>query len=154
MNTNKKQDILGIVLAGVVGIALIASMAIRAFFPRIIIPKLDGIAMVFLSLTALVTEYYAAREKSRDYRLIPIYAALIFGVFPWAACFAEVVPALKNALIGGVIFTVTAFLFDKITDRLQTNFATSRAADAAARLAPIAGAVGLFLAAQCLLGIV
>lgn len=141
----KKHDRLGILLAGVTGIALLAAVALRTFVPRLILPRFDGPTVILLSLAALVLDHYLGGSR-HDYRLIPLYAALIFGLFPFSACFLSPIDALWSALLGAVVFTVATFLFDSMTDRLASG--------PAAKAAPFISAFGLYLAAQCLMGIV
>ncbi len=141
---NKKHDLLGIFLAGTTGTALLVAMLLRAFLPRIILPKLDIIAVIALCLVALVLDCYIARGSRRDFRLIPIYGALIFGLFPYAAAFTNPSQSLILALVGAITFTVLTLLFDSMVDRLSSS--------PSAPLAPAIGAFGLFLASQCLMG--
>ncbi len=141
---SKKCDLLGIILASVTGVAALTAMLIRAFAPAIIIPKLDVLAVLLLSLVTLVLDYYISKERCRKYPLVVLYSFLIFGLFPWLACFSTPITALKTAALGAVIFTAATFVFDSITDRLSSGSAT--------RLAPIASAFGIYLAAQCLMG--
>ncbi len=141
----KKHDRLGILLAGATGIALLAAIALRTFVPRLILPRFDALTILLLSLVALVIDHYLGSSQ-RDYRLIPLYAALIFGLFPFAACFLSPLAALWSALLGAVIFTAATFLFDSMTDRLASG--------PVAKAAPLVSAFGLYLAAQCLMGIV
>ena len=143
---DKKRDFLGILLAGVTGIALLSALFVRAFLPRVILPRLDATAMVVLSLIALVLDHYILHGSRRDVRLIPVYAALIFGLFPYAASFTAPLDALLMGLMGAAVFTVTTFLFDTMTDRLSTG--------PASKIAPFISAFGLYLACQCLMGIV
>ena len=142
---DKKRDFLGILLAGVTGIALLSALFVRAFLPRVILPRLDATAMVVLSLIALVWDHYILHGSRRDFRLIPVYAALIFGLFPYAASFTAPLDALLMGLMGAAVFTVTTFLFDTMTDRLSTG--------PASKIAPFISAFGLYLACQCLMGI-
>ena len=143
---DKKRDFLGIFLAAVTGTALLIALFVRAFLPRVILPRLDAPAMVLLSLIALVLDYYTVRGSRRDFRLIPLYAALIFGLFPFVASFAAPLDAVLLALLGAVVFSVVTFLFDTMVDRLSTG--------PAAKIAPFVSALGLYLACQCLMGIV
>ncbi len=142
---NKKHDMLGIWLAAITAVSLLAAMLVRAFLPRLILPNLDGIAVVLLSLATLVLDHYLCKGSSRDFRFIPVYAALIFGIFPWAASFLAPLDASKLAVTGAVIFTVSTWLFDSMMDRLSSG--------PAAKAAPLFSALGLYLAAQCLMGI-
>lgn len=142
---SKKHDLLGILLAAVTGISLLAAMLLRAFWPAFILPRFDSITLIALSLIALVLDFYLSKEKKRVYWLIPIYAALIFGVFPWVACVTAPLDALKLGLIGAVIFTAVTCLFDTMMKRLWGSDVN--------KLAPLISAFGLFLATQCLMGI-
>lgn len=142
----KKHDLLGILLAGVTGVALLSALFVRAFAPRVILPRLDGAALVLLSLVALVLDHYLLGGSHRDFRLLPVYGALIFGLFPFAASFTAPLEALLLAVLGAAVFTAVTWLFDAMLDRLSTG--------PAAKLAPFVSAFGLYLAAQCLMGIV
>ena len=106
---------------------------------------MDIPAIVTLSLIALVLEYYFVPNKGRDFRLITLYAALIFGLFPYTASFVAPLEAVILALLGAGIFTVATFLFDNMVDRLSTG--------PAAKIAPIISAFGLYLACQCFMGL-
>ncbi len=141
----KKHDLLGFWLAVVTGAALLALILVRTFLPRIILPEANASSVIGLSLVALVLDHYFARGSRHDFRLIPVYAAVIFGLFPWAAAMTAPLEAVKLALLGAVIFTVLTFLFDTVIDRLTDTPAT--------KAAPLISAFGLFLAAQCLVGI-
>ncbi len=142
----KKHNLLGVFLAATVGVAMMASLLLRTFVPRLILPKLDAGAIVALVLIALVLDCYIAGTSKRDYRLIPVYGALIFGLFPFAACITAPVDSLITAAIGLVAFTAVTFLFDSMTERLSSG--------PVAKAAPIVGAFGMFLAVQCLMGII
>ncbi len=141
----KQKNVLGIFLAVVSGGALLAALFIQAFFPRVILPRLDAPALVLLSLIALVLDHYFAEQSSRNYWPIPLYGALIFGLFPLAAQFAAPLRAGYLALLGAGVFTAVTFLFDTILERLSSG--------PAGKLAPLISGLGLYLAAQCLMGI-
>lgn len=72
-------------------------------------------------------------------------AALAFGILPLAAGFAVVKEALKLALLGAVVFTACAWIFDSMEDRLTSG--------PAAKAAPVLSVLVLYLAAQCFTGI-
>ncbi len=142
----KKHDLLGIMLAGCTGFTLLIAIIIKNFFPRIILPKFDSIAVIALSLFALLIDYYFCGCSRRDFRLIPLYSALIFGLFPFASGFTSPIEALILSAIGAVLFTLITYLFDSMTDRLSSG--------PAEKIAPLISAFGLFLASQCLMGII
>lgn len=143
---NKKQNSLGIFLALITGGALFVCMLLRAFWPAFILPRLDSSALLILSLAALVLDHYFSKEKARIYWFISIFSFLIFGLFPWLACFTTMIEALHTAIMGTVIFTVATLLFDSIQKRLSTT--------PVSKAAPLISAFGIFLAAQCLITII
>ncbi len=141
----KKHNLLGFILAIVTGIALLSVLAVNAFFPHLILPKPNSTAILILSLAALVIDFYVAKGRKHDFRFVPLYGAFIFGVFPMAAFVATPMEAWKMALLGAAVLTVVTFLFDSLSDRLASG--------PAAKVAPLLSAFGLYLGAQCLLGI-
>lgn len=141
----KKTYVLNTLLAGVVFLAALAGVLIRAFAPNIIIPGLNVPNMVLLSLAALLADHYLAKGADRCYVCIPALSAVTFGLLPWAAGFVTAWDGLLLGLVGGVTFTVTTLLFSSMTDRLASG--------PARRFAPFVSALGLWLAAQCLTGI-
>ncbi len=142
----KKHDMLGVWLAAVTGMAFLLSVILRSLLPRIILPQPDAVSFVAISLIALLSDHYILRGSRRNYLLIPVYAALIFGIFPVAAFAVEPLYGINLAILGAGTFTVVTFLFDSIRERLESG--------PVARLAPLFGAFGLFLVAQCLMGII
>jgi len=140
-----KQYTLNTLLAAVVGAALLTCVVIRTVAPMIILPELDIPNMVLLSLVALVLDHYIAPGAKRCYICIPVLSAITFGLLPFAACFVGVLDALWLALAGGVVFTVTTWIFSTMADRLSTG--------PVAKAAPILSALGLYLAVQCFMGI-
>ncbi len=143
----KKHDLFGLFLAVVTGVSLLAAMLIRAFLPHIILPAFDGMAILALSLIALVLDSYVAKDRKRIYWFTPLCSALIFGIFPWVACFLTYIDAIKFAILGAVISTIVTFVFDVIKSRLSV---TPRATI----VAPLISGFGIYLAAQCLMGII
>ncbi len=143
---NKKHTLLGFILAIVTGTALLALLVTNAFLPHIILPRPTAGNIILLCLIALTLDYYIAHDRRHDFRFIPIYGALIFGLFPMAAFVAAPIESLRLALMGAVILTVLTYIFDTITERLSSS--------PAVKLAPLLSAFGLYLAAQCLIGII
>lgn len=141
-----KTYFLNTVLALVLGIGGLACVLVRAFLPHVILPELNVTNMVLLSLIALVADHYLAPNAKRCYICIPVLSAVSFGLLPFAAGLATVGQALRLALVGGVTFAVTTWLFSSIQDRLSTG--------PAAKAAPAVSALGLYLAAQCLMGMI
>lgn len=140
-----KTYILNTLLAAVLGLVLLTCQLVRAFAPAVIIPGPDVPNLVLLSLAVLVPDQYLAPKAGRCYICIPVFAALTFGLLPWAAGFATAGEALKLAALGGVVFTAVTWLYSSIQDRISSG--------PAAKAAPVLSAFGLYLACQVLMGI-
>ena len=137
--------LLNTLLAVVLGCALLVAVLVHTFAPIMIIPQLNIPNMVLVSLAALLLDHYLAPGAKRCYICIPVLAVLTFGLLPWAACFMGAAEAVKLAVAGGVVFTVTTWLFTSIQDRLSSG--------PACKAAPVVSAFGLYLAVQCFAGI-
>ena len=140
-----KKYVLNTALAVVLGLALLAVIAMRTFLPRYIVPKAGLANIVLLSLIALVADHYLARGAERCYICIPLFALISFALLPFAAGYASADQIIKLAVTGTVIFTATTFLYTSICERLSSG--------PAMKAAPILSAACLYLAAQCLNGI-
>ena len=136
---------LNILLTGLLTLALLAMVLVRTFLPRIILPQADIPNLVLISLLALVAEHYLVPGAKRCWICIPVFSALAFGLLPFAACTVDVVDALWLALKGGIIFTLLTWLYGSVTDWLSSG--------PAAKAAPIVSALGIYLAAQCMMGL-
>lgn len=142
---NKKTYTLNVLLAVILGAVLLVCVLVRTFAPRMILPALDVPNMVLISLIVLLADHYLAPGANRCYICIPVFSAVAFGLLPFAACFVGAGEALKLAVLGAVVFTAVTWLFSSMMDRLSSG--------PAAKLAPVLSALGLYLAAQCFMGI-
>ena len=140
-----KTYTLSTVLIAVLTAVLAVMAALRAFVPQIILPIFDIPTLTAISLAALVLDHYLAPNAKRCYVCIPLFAALSFGILPFAAGMVAVKYLLGLAASGAVVFTVCTFVFTSIQDRLSSG--------PAARLAPIMSALGIWLAVQAFAGI-
>ena len=140
-----KTYILNTLLALVFGVALLIAQFVRAFAPNIILPVFDIPTLTAISLVALVLDHYLAKGAKRCYICVPVFAALSFGILPFAAGMVAVKYILGLALSGAVIFTVCTFVYTSIQDRLSSG--------PAAKLAPAMSALGIWLAVQAFAGI-
>ena len=126
--------------------ALLIAVLVRTFVPAMILPELDIPNMVLVSLAALLLDHYVAKGAKRCYICIPVLAALTFGLLPYAAAMVSPMEALKLALVGGVTFTVTTWLFSTIQERLSSG--------PAAKASAFFSAVSLYMASQCFIGMI
>ena len=141
-----KTYILNTLLTVVLGIYLLVAVVVRAFCPQIILPKANIPNLVLISLVALVLEHYLVPEAKRSYICICVLSAVTFGILPYAAAFTTPLESVKLAVVGGVVFTVTTWLFTTIQDRLSSG--------PAAKASAFFSAVSLYMAAQCFIGMI
>ena len=140
-----KTYTLNTVLTAVLAAVLAAMVVLRAFCPQLILMQFDIVTITGICLVALVLDHYLAPNAKRCYICIPLFAALSFGLLPFAAGMVAVMSALGLALTGAAIFTLCTFVFTSVQDRLSSG--------PAAKLAPIMSAFGIWLAVQAFAGI-
>ena len=140
-----KTYTLNTVLTAVLAAVLAAMVVLRAFCPQLILMQFDIVSITGICLVALVLDHYLAPNAKRCYICIPLFAALSFGLLPFAAGMVAVKNILGLALTGAAIFTLCTFVFTSVQDRLSTG--------PAAKLAPIMSAFGIWLAVQAFAGI-
>ena len=141
-----KTYILNTFLTAVLGVYLLAAVVVRTFCPQIILPKANIPNLVLISLIALVLEHYLVPEVKRCYICVFVFSVVTFGILPYAAAFAAPMEAVKLAVVGGVVFTVTTWLFTTIQDRLSSG--------PAAKASAFFSAVSLYMASQCFIGMI
>lgn len=137
---------LNTLLALIVALTLLVCVVLRAFCPTLILPKIDIPFIVLLTLIALVADHYLSADAKRCYICIPVFSALTFGLLPLAAFMVSAADALVLAVVGAVTVTVTTLLFTQIQERLSSG--------PAAKASALFSAVSLYMAAQCLAGII
>ena len=135
------NTVLNVVLTAVLAVMVV----LRTVSPQLILMQFDIVSITGISLAALVLDHYLAPNAKRCWICIPLFAALSFGILPWAAGMVAVKYLLGLALTGAVVFTVCTFVFTSIQDRLSSG--------PAAKLAPIMSAFGIWLAVQAFAGI-
>ena len=140
-----KTYTLNTVLTAVLAAVLAVMVVLRAVSPQLILMQFDIVSITGISLIALVLDHYLAKGAKRCYICIPVFAALSFGILPFAAGMVALKNILGLASSGAAIFTLCTFAFTSIQDRLSSG--------PAARLAPIMSAFGIWLAVQAFAGI-
>ena len=141
-----KMYFLNTALAGVLGIALVACMAVKTFVPAVILPRVDLPNMVLISLLALLIDHLMVKNAKRCYICIPVFALITFAVLPFAAGLVMLADVWKVALAGAAVFTLTTWLFTAMQDRIASGKFT--------KATIFVSALGLYLAAQILSGMI
>lgn len=140
-----KTYILNTILAAVVGVYLLGAVLVRTFLPLVILPDYSIPNLVLISLIVVVLEHYFCPGSKRCYICIPVFAAITFGLLPFAAGFVTLIEALKVGLAGCVVFTAVTWLFTSVQDRISSG--------PAAKAAPVISALGIYLASQALINV-
>lgn len=140
----EKTYFLNTLLAVATGIFLLAAVMVRVFIPIASIPQPGIPELVLFSLLVLLLEHYLKKAGNRCYLCVFLLSALTFGVLPCVAGFVAVQEIWKAALVGGIVFTATAWIFASMQDRVNSGKAS--------RLAPVVNALGIYLAVQGLAG--
>lgn len=134
-------------LAVVVGLFCLILALAGALAPMAILPKLDLPAMLALTLIALTLDAYWSAPKLCWPALLSNAAlgGVVFAVLPWCAGVAGTIPVWVLGLAGAVVSGVTTLLYTAAMERIATG--------PKAPLAPAGTALMLFLAGQCLSGL-
>ena len=137
---------LNTILAVVVFVACAIALLVRVWLPAAVIPVLNIPNMVLLSVIALLLEHFLTKGNPRCYICIPVFGVLTFGILPLMAGFACQHTFWKFGLVGGVVFTITTFLFTSAQERLLTG--------PKAKAAIVVTSIGIWLASQCFASII
>ena len=138
-----KKYMLNTLLPVVLGAYLLVNVLVRTFWPRMILPVLDLPMLTAISLVVLLLDHSLAPGAERCYVCIPVFGAITFGTLGFAALLGFAAAAAL-AVKGAVVFTAATWLFTSMVDRMSTG--------PAAKAAPFVSALGLYLAAQCFMG--
>jgi len=128
------------------GLVLLGIVLMRTFLPAFLTPKITVPNLVLLSLAVLLVDFYIAPGAKRRWIEVFALAFASFAVLPAACGYIPLSEAIRMGVLGGGVFTVTAWLYSAMTERIRTG--------SLRKLAPVISAFGLYLAAQCFQGIV
>ena len=136
---------LNVLLAAAVGTACLVLMLAGALAPMAIRPRFDLTMMLGLSLTALTVEAYWGPDPQYPWPVTIVLGGVTFALLPWCAGVAGAAPVWTLGLCGGAVFGIATLLYSSIRERIATG--------SNPRLAPVCSAFLLFLAGQCLIGL-
>lgn len=134
-------------LAAVVGLACLGLAVAGALAPMAVLPKLDLPLMLGLSAIVLTLDVYTGRPGLSWPALLvnAVLGGAVFALLPWCAGVTGGVPVLTLGLAGAAVFGVSALLYTAALERIATG--------PKAPLAPAGTALMLYLAGQCLSGL-
>ena len=135
-----------VLLVMVLFTAMAACRILKTAVPFGVLPELDIPNMVLICGVALLLEHlWSGRTVAADLWM-PVLAALAFGLLPYTAGFARLNDIPKLGITGGVVFGLTAWIYDSMADRLTTGPSSKAAA--------VLSVLGLYLATQCFAGMI
>lgn len=136
---------LNLLHSGLVAALCLWAMLVRTFAPSALIPEISIPLMVLVTVVSLTAEHYLGGGKKRAWLGSALIGAASFALLPLCAGLTLSQPVWLLFLCGGAVFFLTTLLYTSICDRMASG--------PAAKLAPVANALLLFLAAQFFQGI-
>lgn len=140
----KKNFVLNVLLAVVLGAGLLVGMVWKAFQPNVVLADLELPAIAALVLIALVIEYLWKGTQKRAWAVQIVLAAITFAVIPFAAGYAGT--GIGLILCGTAMFTALTWIFDSVAERLDVT--------CDCKCAMIPTAFVMYLACQCFMGMI
>ena len=140
----KKNFVLNVLLAVVLGAGLLVGMVWRTFQPNVVLADLELPAIAALILIALVMEYLFKGTQKRAWAVQILLSAITFAVIPFAAGYAGA--GIGLILCGTAMFTTLTFIFDSVAERVNVT--------CDCKCAMIPTAFVMYLACQCLMGMI
>lgn len=137
-----------VLLAAVTGAACLALALTGVFAPMAIRLKFDLPMLLGLSLIALTLDAYWGPAPRLCWGALLVNAVLggiIFALLPWCAGVTGNTPVWTLGLAGAAVFGIASLLYTAALERIATG--------PRAPLAPAGTALMLFLAGQCLSGL-
>lgn len=141
----KNMYLINILHAVTLGIACLVEIVVRTFWPSTLLPHISIPGMVLLSLIPMVIEYYLVSEIKRDWLISVLLAGATFAFLPVCAGLDVGASILKLFAVGAAVFGVTDILYRSIGEKMSSG--------SYVKIAPIANAFVLYLASQCLQGL-
>lgn len=141
----KNKYLLSVLFTVTMAATMLGCVLARLVYPMVILPQWNIPNLVALSAVVLLLDHYIGGQGKRSYLALLIFACLSCGLLPWATGWILPGQMPHYGISGGLTFTATAWLFESLRERLSSG--------PAAKAAPVLGALGLYLAAQALQGI-
>ena len=146
VDMKKNEYLTNVLLIVIFGIICLAEMFVRTFSPAAGFVKVNIPFLVLMSAASIMLEYYLIPGVKRNWLLTAVLAGATFAVLPFCSGWDIGLPVWKMFLAGAAVFGVTDILYRSIGQRMMLG--TFR------RVAPVANAFVLYLASQCLQGLI
>lgn len=140
----KKNFVLNVLLAAVLGAGLLVGIVWSAFQPNVVLADLEIPAIAALVLIALLIEYLWMGTQKRAWAVQIVLAAVTFAVLPFAAGYVGA--GIKLTICGTAAFAALTFIFDSVAERMSVT--------ADCKYVMIPTAFVMYLACQCFMGMI
>ena len=128
-----------------VGLYCLISVIAGSFAPTMMIPQMTLPFLVLLSVIPMIIKFYMAPNTRGNEWITILLGGITLTVLPLCAGLITDISVLKMFVAGVVTFGITWFIYDSIGKRISSG--------PYGRFAPIANGLMLYLASQCLQGL-
>lgn len=142
----KNPYFINILLVVVVGITSFAGLLVKAFSPATVLVRMGIPFLVILSLIPVVLEHYLVKEKQRERVGSILLAGATFTVLLLCAGWSVKMPIWMLFAVGATVFGAVDLFYTGMGQRMSSG--------PCGKLSPIVNGVMLYLASQCLQGLV
>lgn len=141
----KNLYLVNIILVAEIGLLCLIALVMKTFVPGVILPSFDIPLFVLLSVIPMMIKYYIAPEAEGNLWITVLMAGVTFTVLPLCAHIDMGLSAVKLLVAGTVVFGITNIIYTSIGKRIASG--------PYGRFAPAANGLMLYLASQCLQGL-
>lgn len=141
----KNPYLVNILLTAELSVICAAMLLTQSIFPAAVLPRVSVPTLVLLTLLPLIAAHYLAPGFRQQLLPASLLAGLTYALLPLCVGWDTGLPVWLLFLAGGVVFGVTSQLYGSIRQRMASG--------PQSRLSPIVHALGLYLASQCLQGL-
>lgn len=134
-----------IILIAEVGLYCLIFMVMSAIAPATVLPRMTIPFLVLLSVIPMVVKYYAAPKANGNWLITVLIAGVTFTLLPWCTHMMIDMPVWKLFVASTVVFAVTDVIYTSIGKRISSGTYS--------RFAPLTNGLMLYLASQCLQGL-
>lgn len=131
---------------GTVSALLLCGVLVRTFLPRTVFPHITIPMLVLCSLIPMVIAYHVGEKEKKNPVISTLLGGLTFTILSLCAGWDIGMPVWKLFIVGTVVFGMTDILYSSMKLRINSG--------PCGRFAPEINALMLYLASQCLQGLI
>lgn len=131
---------------GTISVWILCGVLVRTFLPRTVFPHISIPMLVLCSLIPMVIACRVGEKEKKNFAVSGLLGGITFTVLPLCAGWDIGMPVWKLLLAGTVVFGMTDMLYSSMKLRINSG--------PCGRFAPETNALILYLASQCLQGLI